>query len=195
MLLPQTQASILATVAQFRDIAKYHGVMPHKHVIAFDEGDTKALVAHDLLEWTTFTLPCGVDIKGLRLTPEGERFQADPSCELLDASPRCQGATPEPSGQPLATDQPPVPQAAIEPLLAHEYLIILKDVFHFSAMPRYHFMMPKKKARFYEADDVKDLLDRGYIIHVRVEAGGDRKYKGYTISTKGRQALADADML
>lgn len=193
MLLPQTQASILATVAQFRDIAKYHGVMPHKHVIAFDEGDTQALVAQDLLEWTTFTLPCGVDIKGLRLTPEGERFQADPSCELHHDAPRSQDAPPVPDGTPLATLQATHP--ATQPLLAHEYLVILKDVFHFSAMPRYHFMMPKKKARFYEADDIEDLIDRGYIIQVRVEAGGDRKYKGYTISTKGRQALADAELV
>lgn len=162
-----SQYAILKAATQFRDILKYHGVMPRKHALAFPESDLSALVERGLLEWAEFTYGCGKELKGLRITPEGLR--------LVDES-----------------ADPPAQDENCE--LVHEHLLILQDVFHFSRMPRYRRMMPAKKAQAYVSSDFEDLLNRGYVLKMKLKVEGERTLKGFVISPKGERALKKAGM-
>ncbi|GFK94102.1 hypothetical protein NNJEOMEG_01941 [Fundidesulfovibrio magnetotacticus] len=167
MSLSQDQASLLRAVAQFADVARYHGVMPRKLLLSHDEEGAGVLVEQGFAEWATFTYGCGKKMKGLRITPEGERAagrQADSPAVLDDA------------GRELAL----------------EHLLILQDLRHFCRMPRYRRMMPVKKARHYVECDFEDLVNRGYILKMKLKAAGERSLKGYVISGKGLRALQDA---
>lgn len=162
-----SQYAILKTAAQFRDILKYHGVMPRKHALAFPESDLSALVDRGLLEWAEFTYGCGKELLGLRITPEG--------MHLLDES-----AAPAEEAEPNE--------------LAYEHMLILQDVFHFSRMPRYRRMMPAKKAQAYVSSDFEDLLNRGYVLKMKLKVAGERTLKGFVISLKGERALKKSGM-
>ena len=164
----QNQLVILKAICQFQDVARYHGVMPSKHAIAYPDDDVAALVDQGLVEWAHFTYGCGKEIKGLRLTSLGQR--------LLE-----KGVEPSPD------------QAKCEEL-AYEYLLILQDVYHFSHMPRYRRMLPEKKASYYIPSDLEDLLNRGYILKMKLKTQGERTLKGYVISDKGRRVLSQAGM-
>lgn len=161
--------NILKAAAQFLAVARYHGAMPGKHAAAYRDCDVETLAWQGLLERVTFTYGCGQQMQGLRITPEGERL-----LDQLKAPPDPELATPE---------------------LAFEHLIILQDVFHFSRMPRYHRMMPEKKARAYAPSDFEDLVNRGYILKMKLKTQGERSHKGYVISGKGERALALAKMI
>lgn len=162
-----SQQTILKTAAQFRDILKYHGVMPRKHALAFPETDLSELVDQGLLEWAEFTYGCGKELRGVRITPEGMR--------LLDESAA-------PAEEADASE------------LAYEHMLILQDVFHFSRMPRYRRMMPAKKAHAYVSSDFEDLLNRGYVLKMKLKVEGERTLKGFVISPKGERVLKKAGM-
>jgi hypothetical protein len=169
MPLTEHQSAILKATAQFLTLAKYHGAMPSKHIIAYRPEDVTALVAQGLLEWAQFTYGCGKELKGLRLTSKGQL--------VLDGAREI-----EPAGKTRGE-------------LAYEHLLILQDVYHFSRMPRYRRMMPEKKAGRYVASDFEDLLNRGYILKLRLKVQRERTFKGYVTSDKGEQALKQAGML
>ncbi len=65
-------------------------------------------------------------------------------------------------------------------------------MFHLSKTVRYRGMMPEKKARFYDADDVEDLFARGYLLRVRAKWGEGKKAKGLMVSSKGLRVLREA---
>jgi len=169
MPLTQRQVAILNSVAQFANVARYHGVMPRKHLIAYDDAEVRDLVDGGLVEWATFTYGCGKHMEGLRVTPEGERRAARDMVQ-------------EPVLDDLGRE------------LAVEHLLILQDLRHFSRMPRYRRMMPDKKAKYYAECDFEDLVNRGYILKMKIKAGGERTLKGYVISGKGERALAGAGL-
>ncbi|MBI4805340.1 MAG: hypothetical protein HY795_08905 [Desulfovibrio sp.] len=160
--------AILSAVGQFSEVAKYHGTMPRKLALAYSDEDVSHLVGEALLEWAKFTYGCGKEVKGLRLTPEGQR-QLEKACRNEASRPVCSE-------------------------LAYEHLLILQDIFHFSRMPRYRRMMPAKKAAQYISSDFDDLLNRGYILKMKLKIEGERTLKGYVISGKGEQALKKAKM-
>lgn len=165
----QGQTGILQAVGSFQGVSRYHGVMPSRHALAYSDKDIEELVGQGLMEWAKFTYGCGKELKGLRLTPEGERF--------------LEQAGHGEDGQPGSEE------------LAYEHLLILQDLFHFSRMPRYRRMMPEKKARFYQPADFEDLVNRGYILRMKIRAQGEGTQKGYVISGKGERALRQAGLL
>lgn len=162
-----SQHAILKAAAQFRAILKYHGVMPRKHALAFPESDLSALVDWGLLEWAEFTYGCGKELRGVRITPKG--------MHLLEES------------------DAPAEEAEVSEL-AYEHMLILQDIFHFSRMPRYRRMMPAKKAQTYVSSDIEDLLNRGYVLKMKLKVEGERTLKGFVISAKGERALKKARM-
>jgi len=158
------QKAILNAVAQFSSMARYQGVMPRKHAVVYKDADVDGLVDEGLLEWVQFTYGCGKELKGLRMTPAGER----------------------------AADRYVEPEPGNGSELAYEHLLILQDVFHFSHMPLFRRMMPEKKAKSYVPSDFEDLLNRGYILKIKLKIKGERTLKGFVISSKGERALAGA---
>jgi len=75
--------------------------------------------------------------------------------------------------------------------LTIEHLLLLQDVLHFSRMPRYRFMLPAKKAKSYNQEDLSDLFVRGYLLKLKV-ADDKGSAKGFVISAKGQKALDQA---
>jgi len=168
MIPGRDDSTILKAVGQFGEIAKYHGVMPKKHAVAFDEEQVEELIRGGFLEWVNFTYGCGKEVEGLRLTPKGREALSDNAANGLQSS------------------QPPE--------LAEEHLLILQDIFHFSRMPRYHRMMPEKKARHYVPVDIEDLVNRGYILKIKVKSQGQKSLSGYVISSKGERVLRSSGL-
>ena len=168
MPLSDLQMKILNAVGQFLEVSKYHGAMPRKLVLAYRDKDIKELVAEGLLEWVKFTYGCGKEVKGLRLTSDGQ-LQMERASRIGNDRAACSE-------------------------LAYEYLRILQDIFHFSHMPRYRRMMPQKKAEGYISCDFDDLFSRGYILKMKLKIQGERTLKGYVISSKGEQALKRAKL-
>jgi hypothetical protein len=168
MALSDLQIAILNAVGQFSGVARYHGAMPRKLAVAYSDDDISHLVAEGLLEWAKFTYGCGKEVKGLRLTPDGQRH--------------IEKASRGGAGHAVCSE------------LAYEHLLILQDIFHFSRMPRYRRMMPAKKAGQYATSDFDDLLNRGYVLKMKLKIEGERTLKGYVISGKGEQALKKAKM-
>lgn len=169
MPLTREQLGILKAVAQFQGIDKYHGVLPRKQTFVYSDRDINELVGQGLLEWAAFSYVCGRDLTGLRLTDKGN------------------GITELTGVQPVAG------QEASD--LAYEHLLILKDIYHFSQMPRYHHIMPSKMADIYHPEDIDDLLTRGYILSARVQVSGEKKVKGYIISPKGKRSLKKTGLI
>jgi hypothetical protein len=161
MELSNAQRGIVKAVAEFSAVERYQGSMPRRHTFLYDERDIKELVRSDYLEWIKLTFSCGKGLKGLRLTDAGRRA--------------------------LAMDGIPDPDGAegLEP----EHLDILSDAFHLARTTRYRGIMPDKKVRFYDPEDVADLFARGYLLRVRIKWGEGKKAKGYVVSTKGLRVL------
>jgi len=168
MALSDLQMTILNAVGQFSGVAKYHGTMPRKLALAYSDEYISHLVSEGLLELAKFTYDCGKEVKGLRLTPDGQR--------------QLERASRNGASRSVCSE------------LAYEHLLILQDVFHFSCMPRYRPMMPAKKAVKYVSSDFDDLLNRGYVLKMKLKIQGERTLKGYVISGKGEQVLRKAKM-
>lgn len=75
-------------------------------------------------------------------------------------------------------------------LLAPEHLSLLSDVYHYSRLSRNRGMMPKALAKKFDADDMRDLFEHGYLLRIRLD--GDAKAKGWVVSNKGLAALRRA---
>lgn len=161
MELSNAQRGIVKAVAEFAAVERYQGAMPRRHTFLYDERDIKELVRGDYLEWIKLTFSCGKGLKGLRLTEAGRRA--------------------------VALDLPGQDGGGLEP----EHLDILGDAYHLARTTRYRGIMPDKKTRFYDPDDVADLFARGYLLRVRVKWGEGRKAKGYVVSTKGLRVLRE----
>jgi hypothetical protein len=161
MELSNAQRGIVKAVAEFTAVERYQGSMPRRHTFLYDERDIKELVRRDYLEWIKLTFSCGKGLKGLRLTEAGRRALA------MDGI-SAQGGT---------------------EMLEPEHVDILNDAYHLARTTRYRGLMPDKKARSYDPDDVADLFARGYLLRVRIKWGEGEKAKGYVISAKGLRVL------
>jgi len=166
MELSSAQHGIVKAVAEFSAVERYQGAMPRRHTFLYDERDIKELVHADFLEWIKLTFSCGKGLKGLRLTDAGRRMLSGGRVPGADST-------------------------GLEP----EHLDVLGDTYHLSKTSRYRGIMPEKKARFYDPDDVADLFARGYLLRVRIKWGEGRKAKGYIVSTKGLRALRETGRL
>lgn len=165
MEMSNAQRGIVKAVAEFAAVERYQGSMPRRHTFLYDERDIKELVRGDYLEWIKLTFSCGKALKGLRLTDAGRRALE------LDGIPSREEAD------------------GLEP----EHLDILGDAYHLSKTTRYRGIMPDKKVRRYDPDDVADLFARGYLMRVRVKWGEGKKAKGYVVSAKGLRVLRAHD--
>ncbi|MGD9610755.1 MAG: hypothetical protein AB7U59_15225 [Desulfovibrionaceae bacterium] len=75
--------------------------------------------------------------------------------------------------------------------LAPEHLRLLRDFYHYARISRHRGMMPKKLAKDYDADDLRDLFEHGYLLRIRVK--GKVTAKGWLVSRKGLRALGQAE--
>ncbi|GAB6036897.1 hypothetical protein JCM15519_14560 [Fundidesulfovibrio butyratiphilus] len=163
-LSPQERA-LLASVSRFETIGRYQGLMPGKHLVTFGQDLTARLERLGLIEEVELTYNCGKTLKAVRLTPQGR----------------------------LEIEDEQHPQGADDPAeLTLEHLVLLQDVLHFSHMPRYRFMLPAKKAKIYNQEDLNDLFVRGYLLKLKVSTDDRGAAKGYVISAKGEKVLSEA---
>ena len=85
---------------------------------------------------------------------------------------------------------PPAP-GSDHPTLAPEHLRLLRDVYHASRISLNRGMMPRKLAKAYDADDLRDLYEHGYLLRIRIS--GQVTAKGWLVSNKGLSALGRRD--
>jgi hypothetical protein len=159
---------ILRTVGDFERIERYGRIMPSKHVHNYKDKDVELLVKHGLLEWTSLLSSCGAEIKGVRLAEAGR--------DVVYGD----------GGIPMLESQDDIPMALVA---------ILVDIHSFGRIRLYHGMMPKKKAARYQASDMDDLYQHGYILRMKVKSSGIKKREGYVLSAKGRSLLRSMGLI
>jgi len=76
-------------------------------------------------------------------------------------------------------------------VLAPEHLRLLRDFYHYAHISRHRGMMPRKLAKDYDADDLRDLFEHGYLLRIRIK--GKVTAKGWLVSRKGLRALGLAE--
>ncbi|HPE37774.1 MAG TPA: hypothetical protein PK625_11510, partial [Spirochaetales bacterium] len=70
MILTQEHVQILREIAGFATIKRYHGMLPGKHAVLYDEEVLAALVDQGLVEEGVLFSQCGASSKGYRLSAQ-----------------------------------------------------------------------------------------------------------------------------
>ena len=81
-------------------------------------------------------------------------------------------------------------ESAGEDALEPEHLRILSDVYHYSRLSQNRGMMPKELEKAFDADDLRDLFEHGYLLRIKLK--GRVTAKGWVVSNKGLTALRQA---
>lgn len=79
---------------------------------------------------------------------------------------------------------------AADPALEPEHLRLLSDVYHYSRLSQNRGMMPKELEKAFDADDLRDLFEHGYLLRIKLK--GRVTAKGWVVSDKGLTALRRA---
>jgi len=162
MILSERDLQILKNVRFFTKMHRYGGMLPAKYLLLYENDDLEQLIAHDYLERAVLSTPSNTAYPGLRLGSAGRKL--------------------------INEEEMPVIRDGIQEIPV-ELVDIMEDIHHFSRIGRYRGLMPEKKAREYEACDLEDLLNHGYVYRVKIRWAAGKKSDGYVISTKGHHLL------
>ncbi|MBF0480781.1 MAG: hypothetical protein HQK81_06765 [Desulfovibrionaceae bacterium] len=162
MSLSERERQILKNVRFFSRMHRYGGMMPAKYLLLYENDDLGRLIAADYLERVVLSTPSNTDYPGLRLGRAGAKLINEEEAPVI------------------RDGNQDIPVELVE---------IMEDIHHFSRIGRYRGLMPEKKARQYEASDLEDLLNNGYVYKVKTRSPGGKKNEGYVISTKTHHLL------
>lgn len=176
--LPQfgeTELQILRDVQRFSTVKRYHGLLPEKYALLYDQGTLHSLLRQSLLESGMVLSRCGSKLHGYRLTD-----QAATALRELGL-----GA----AGSPMSCSFRELQGEELDCL----DLQILADVLHYSRIRRNGGLCPKDE--LYEdhgKKDVKRLYEMGLLLYVKLKDAGGKSRKGYVLSELGRRIMDSA---
>lgn len=158
---------ILKDIAVFSRVHRYHGMLPRKLAMFYDDAAIEDLLREEHIERVHFNYPCGSESVLLRLTESGQRLLAE-SRDALDA----------------------MGESPMEELTPQQWNL-LSDIYHTSQLRKYGGIMPLGKIEDEKLSpkEVNQLYARGYLIRVKAEMGSGKKRKGFLISNKGLRTL------
>lgn len=167
MQLNQEHLKILKDVSVFSKVHRYHGMLPRKLTLFYDEEIIDDLLHAEYIERVHFNYPCGSNTMLLRLTSAGQQA-LKLNEDVIESMP---------------------PEQVEE--LTQEQWDVLSDVYHISQLREHAGILPLEKVDAMKVDPkiVNHLYARGFLIRVKAEMGTGKKRKGYIISNKGLRYL------
>lgn len=173
-ILTDSQLQILKDVNRFSTLKRYHGLLPEKFAVFYDQQALEDLMARCLIEEGMVVSRCGAKLHGFRLT------------ETCRAGLKAKNVNLEPPDARLA-DLTLLPGDD----LSAEQLSILRDVFHYTHLRKFRGITPKAELEeVYSKKDIKSLYNLGLILYIKLKGiRDDRNRKGYVLSDLGRKVL------
>ncbi len=167
MQLNQEHLKILKDVSVFSRVHRYHGMLPKKLTLFYDENIIDELLHAEYIERVHFNYPCGSNTMLLRLTSTGQTALQENEDAL----------------EPMPDD--------IMNELTQEQWDVLSDIYHISQLRRYAGIMPLQaiEDEKLEPKIVNSLYARGFLIRVKAEVGTGKKRKGFLLTNKGLRYL------
>jgi len=173
MILTQEHIQVLREIAGFATVKRYHGMLPGKHAVMYDEAMLAQLLEQGLIEEGVIFSQCGASSKGYRLSAKAREQLREMGLEFNSGDWEKIGAMDYVSRDGLG----------------QEHLDLLSDMRHFSRITLYGGIMPKEFVGEYAKEVVGLLYDGGYIFYIKLKGEGVRYKKGYVLSDKGTYVL------
>ncbi len=173
MLLTTRHVQILKDIDRFSGIQRYHGLLPEKHAMLYDDEVLSDLLEQNLVEERTVIARCGRMMKGYRLTENAREDLGGMGVEL-----RLEKDI-EPSDLPEFFDDE----------LGAEHIRALRDLYHMTQIRKFNGIAPKHEVEDYDKRVVKLLYDLGYIIYIKVKGKSVKYTKGYILTDEGSKLL------
>ncbi len=163
---------VLKDIRRFANIRRYHGMLPEKHALIYEQGVLDFLQESNLVETGTVVAQCGAHMTGYRLTEGARRDLRDMGIELDGA--------PEPQELPIEDE---------DGCLTNEQIEILADLYHISRIKKFGGITPKEMLDEYDKRDVKLLYELGYILYIKLKGKAVKHGKGYILTDQSLRLL------
>jgi len=173
MVLSERHVQTLKDIHRYSRIKRFHGLMPRKQTLLYEEGVVDVLVEAGLVEEGVIQTRCGSNPLGYRLSEKGredlKRLGAD--CSTREWRVLCE------EGSALLDD------------LEEGDIDMLMDIHHLSQLKRFDGMAPKFIMEKYCSSQLKALYDLGYILYIKLKGPEVTCDKGYVLSEKAQKLL------
>lgn len=173
MLLTDRHVQILKDIHHYAKIKRYHGLMPRKLTMVYDEGIMESLLESGLVEEGIILTTCGSNPVGYRLSDKGK-------ADLKNL------------GIDFTTDAWKVLQddsyVSLDDLEESD-IDLLMDIYHLMQLKRYDGIAPKFILENYSRSQLKALYDLGYILYIKLKGAEIDYEKGYVLSEKAYKLL------
>ena len=173
MHLTQEDVQVLREIAGFATIKRYHGMLPGKHAVLYDDEVLASLLDRGLVEEGVIFSQCGASSKGYRLSAVAREHLEGLGLEFDHGDWEKIGTL----------------DYVSQDGLGREHLDLLADMQHFSRITLYDGITPKEVMAEYDKGVVSLLYDGGYIFYIKLKGAGVRHKKGYVLSEKGSYVL------
>lgn len=173
MILTEKHVQILRDIHHYAKIKRYHGLMPRKLTLFYDEGLLESLLESGLVKEGIIQTTCGSNPEGYRLSKKGK-------CDLKEL------------GIDLRTDEWKVLQSdSVVHLddLEEGDIEVLMDIYHLTQLKHYGGMAPQYIMENYSSSQLKALYDLGYILYIKLKGAEISSEKGYVLSEKAHKLL------
>jgi DNA-binding NarL/FixJ family response regulator len=173
LILSQQHIKLMQDISAFAGMERYHGLMPERHAVIYDDEVIRDLVDNNLVDEGVLTTTCGMETKGFKLTDtakdELERLGLDLDDEGWD----------DIKDLVYVTDDD----------LTKEDIELLTEVYHFTKIKRYHGIAPRDMLEECDKKRVKDLYKSGYLFNIRLKGPSVKHEKGYVLTDRGHSLL------
>ena len=174
MILDETDIQILKDVYSFKDVKRYHGLLPAKFLLTADAKRVERLESECLIEKGRVEAQCGANFQGYRLTEHALHNLRQLGYDLSNDDFICRLRN----------------LKSIDPdELDKRHIDILSDIFHLSKLCSNSGLAPKSDLKKYDKKELRLLFDLGLILSIKVKSECDDSYKGYILSELGRRLL------
>ncbi len=173
MLLTTRHVQILKDIDRFSGIQRYHGLLPEKHALLYDDHMLSYLQDQNLVEEGTVIARCGRMMRGYRLTENAREDLDSMGVELRM----------EPEGESAEFPE------FIDDELGTEHIRALRDLYHMTQIRKFNGIAPKHEVEDYDKAVIKLLYDFGYIIYIKVKGKSVKYTKGYILTDDGIKLL------
>lgn len=173
MILTEKHIQILKDIHMFSRIKRYHGMLPQKDAVIYDENAMDYLMDEGLVEEGCIFTTCGNNPKGYRLSDT-----ARDDLKELGVSLSGQEFENLEEADFIATDH-----------LTKDHLDVLMDIQHLTQINKFHGIAPRHVMDEYDKALLKDLYDSGYVFHIKLKGKKVKYEKGLVLSDKAQRML------
>lgn len=176
MQVSENQYYMLKDIHLIGKIGSKGGCLPMKDALIYNPRELRELQDNDFISSVTLMMPCGGEVRGIKLTHKGEwTLRKQEAKYVLDSQ--------------AATNQ----QCAEQHCLTPDQVDILRDIYHFCRLRKSSGIFPRAEAEAYAEDDLEFLYLHGYILKIQFRDFSDKKEKGFILSNKGNEVVRNTE--